>query len=361
MPTRSRGRTVTLRDGARVRLRPIAAEDKPLLAASFERLSEESRYRRFLTAKSRLSAPELAYLVDQVDHSDHEAITALDTDTGALLGIARYVRSAEDPETAEVAVTVADDWQRRGLGRALLDRLADRARREGVRRFSALVLGENRAALGLFADLGELRRRTGAGDVELLIDLPPERGMGAQLARALRAAGGGSLIPARTLAQRVAVGVGAVPPTPARASGPIRTIVVGVDGETGSRELLDGALELAAHLEGVVHLVSTYGGTRTRAGAEAALTGAKQTAATAGLEVVTHALRGDAADALASVASERQADLIVVGEVAGGARRLHAAGVADRVSHHAPCSVLILRTPSGAGGPSRRRRPRARR
>jgi hypothetical protein len=57
-------RTITLRDGVRVTLRGIAPSDKSLLAASFERLSPESRYRRFFTAKTRLSAAELDYLVD---------------------------------------------------------------------------------------------------------------------------------------------------------------------------------------------------------------------------------------------------------------------------------------------------------
>jgi GNAT superfamily N-acetyltransferase len=118
MATSFRGRTVTLRDGAKVKLRPIAPEDKPLLAASFERLSEESRYRRFFTPKSELSAAELDYLVD-VDHSDHEAIIAIEPSSGEVLGVARYVRSKADAEVAEVAVTVADDWQGRGLGRAL--------------------------------------------------------------------------------------------------------------------------------------------------------------------------------------------------------------------------------------------------
>src|SRR3954453_20699550 len=139
-------RTITLRDGARVTLRPIAPEDKPLVAASFERLSEESRYRRFFTIKNKLSAAELAYLVD-VDHHDHEAIIAIDPSSGEALGVARYVRFKDDAEVAEVAVTVADDWQWRGLGRALLDRLAYRARRDGVRRFSALVQGDSPGAL----------------------------------------------------------------------------------------------------------------------------------------------------------------------------------------------------------------------
>jgi len=122
MPTTSRRQTITLRDGARLTLRPIAPEDKPLLAASFERLSEESRYRRFFSTINELSSAQLDYLVD-VDHSDHEAIIAVDPASGEMLGVARYIRSGEDPQSAEVAVTVADDWQGRGLGRALLDRL----------------------------------------------------------------------------------------------------------------------------------------------------------------------------------------------------------------------------------------------
>ena len=66
-----------------------------------------------------MSAAELAYLVD-VDHKDHEAIIAIDPSSGEALGVARYIRSKDDAQVAEVAVTVADDWQRRGLGRALL-------------------------------------------------------------------------------------------------------------------------------------------------------------------------------------------------------------------------------------------------
>jgi GNAT superfamily N-acetyltransferase len=167
----------------------IAPEDKPLLAASFERLGEESRYRRFFTSKEELSAAELDYLVD-VDHSDHEAIIAIDELSGQAVGIARYVRSNDDAEIAELAVTVIDDWQGRGLGHVLLTRLTDRARQEGVRRFSAMVLGQNREALGLFNSFGDVRREYDAGVVELVIDLPPKRGIGARLARALRAAAG---------------------------------------------------------------------------------------------------------------------------------------------------------------------------
>jgi GNAT superfamily N-acetyltransferase len=121
---------------------------------------------RFFTTKNELSPAELAYLVD-VDHKDHEAIIAIDPSSGEALGVARYIRSKDDAEVAEVAVTVADDWQRRGLGCARLDRLAYRARREGVRRFSALVQDDNPGALRLLADVGDTRHQWHTGVVEL--------------------------------------------------------------------------------------------------------------------------------------------------------------------------------------------------
>jgi len=351
MPNRSRGRTVTLRDGARVRLRPLAPEDKPVLAASFERLSEESRYRRFLTTKSKLSAAELTYLIDGVDHHDHEAIGAFDPATGAMLGIARYVRSKEDPAAAEVAVTVADDWQRRGLGRALLDRLTYRARSEGIRRFSALVLSENRPALGLLAELGDADRRSSAGEVQLLIELPPQRGMGAQLGRALRAAGAGTLTPARSLAQRVAAGAGSSLAAPARSAGPIRTIVAGPAGAAAGAGAFAVALELSAVLGAELHIVSAFTSSRSGPAAERALAGAVRAAAREGLDARSHIERADQADALIAVAGEHGAELIVVGDPRSGrGRRLRAGSLANRVSHHAPCSVLIVREARARSG-----------
>ncbi len=220
-------RTVTLRDGSRVTLREIAPSDKPLLAASFERLSPELRYRRFFTAKTRLSEAELDYLVN-IDHNDHEAVVAIDPATGDVVGVARYIRSDEDHALAEVAVTVADHWQGRGLGRALLGRLTYLARRAGVRRFSAFVQRYNLPSLGLAAGAGGQEQRADGGEVELVVDLPPHRGIGARLAHALRAAAAGSLVPARTLIDWVADAVGGSPPprselgAPAAASMPDR-------------------------------------------------------------------------------------------------------------------------------------------
>ena len=332
-------RTVTLRDGARVGLRPIAPGDKPLLAASFERLSEQSRYRRFFTAKPELSASELDYLVD-VDHRDHEAIVAVDLASGEVLGVARYIRSTSDPEVAEISVTVVDEWQRRGLGRALAGRLTYRARREGVRRFSAVVQSDNEASLALLEGAGDRRRRFESGAVELEIALPPKRGMGTRLGRVLRAVAAGRLVPARTVVE----GLRSTSRPPVAPPRPIRTIVVGVDGSETAATALAAALELAAVPGAALHVVSAYGALQEPAGADSLLVRATGAARAAGVAAVTHRRSGDAAEALLAVAGQEGADLLVVGSNGmTGASRILPGNVADRISHAAPCHVLIVR------------------
>jgi nucleotide-binding universal stress UspA family protein/L-amino acid N-acyltransferase YncA len=337
-------KTRTLRDGTRVTLRPIAPEDKPLLAAIFERLSEESRYRRFFTTKDELSPAELDYFVD-IDHQDHEAVIAIDPSSGEGLGVARYIRWKEDAEAAEVAVTVADDWQGRGLGRVLLDRLTYRARREGVRRFSAFVQSDNPASLGLLAGVGDTRSQSDGGVVELLIELPPKRGMGAKLTRALRAAAAGTLVPARTLGHRVASGVGSSARPHVQPGRPIRTIVVGADGSETGANALTVALQLATALGAALHVVSAYGALQAPSDAEAVLAAATRAARAEGLEAVTHARRDDSAEALIAVAEEQDAELLVVGSTGMSlASRFLPGSVPNKVSDHAPCSVLIVPT-----------------
>ncbi len=185
-------RTITLRDGTAVRLRPITPEDKPLLIDAFERLSEESRYRRFFTSLPELSPSALAYFTE-VDHSDHEAIIALDRMSDRAVGVARYIRVSEDPHAAEVAVVVVDDWQGRGIGRALLTQLTNRARHEGISRYVALVQADNRDAMSLLQGFGDSTREREGSILELAIEIPRKRGIGAQLARLLRAAATGAI------------------------------------------------------------------------------------------------------------------------------------------------------------------------
>jgi GNAT superfamily N-acetyltransferase len=158
----------TLRDGSRVEIRPVRRSDAELLLRGFERLSEESRYRRFLCSMPELSEAMVRYLTD-VDHHDHEAVVALDPATGEGVGVARYVRDGDRRERAEAAVTVIDDWQGRGLGTLLLELLAVRAREEGIDRFTALMLASNDEMMELLQSLGPVRvmdREVGTVEVE---------------------------------------------------------------------------------------------------------------------------------------------------------------------------------------------------
>ncbi len=184
-------RRTALRDGTQIVIRPVRPDDREALRESFERLSPESRYRRFLAPMAHLSESQLTYLT-RVDHHDHEALVAMaagDGDAeGEGLGIARFVRLA-DPDAAEVAVAVADSWQGRGLGTVLLAHLLARARQEGIERFTATVLADNRGSLEILSSLG--RTTVGPpqeGAVELTIDLLDEADPDAALAAVLRAA-----------------------------------------------------------------------------------------------------------------------------------------------------------------------------
>jgi GNAT superfamily N-acetyltransferase len=88
------------------------------------------------------------------------------------VGVARYVRDSERRDSAEIALSVLETWQGRGVGKALLRRLADRARMENVSRFTALMLADNRPMRRVLEDLGEpVTLATGLGTVELAVDL----------------------------------------------------------------------------------------------------------------------------------------------------------------------------------------------
>ncbi|HVR31174.1 MAG TPA: GNAT family N-acetyltransferase [Acidimicrobiia bacterium] len=143
--------TALLADGAHVALRPVTPDDKPLLAEGFARLSARARYLRFLAPAERLSPSQLAYL-SEVDHHNHVAWGVLDGDDAAAVG--RWVRYDDDPTAADVAVTVLDDHQRRGIGRLLLEVLAVSARARGIGMLHFDVLAENQAMTALLASLG---------------------------------------------------------------------------------------------------------------------------------------------------------------------------------------------------------------
>jgi GNAT superfamily N-acetyltransferase len=181
------GAPVALRDGSRVRLRQIRSSDKEMLRRSFDRLSGESRYRRFLAPTPELSEAMVRYLTE-IDHHNHEAIVALDEETGEGIGVARYVRSLARPNVAEVAVTVVDDWQGRGLGTLLLEVVSARAREEQITTFTALMLASNQEMMELLESLGPVRvvdREVGTVEIEAPI---PEVGLASVIRKLLRAA-----------------------------------------------------------------------------------------------------------------------------------------------------------------------------
>jgi RimJ/RimL family protein N-acetyltransferase len=163
-----------LPDGAPILIRPIRADDKRMLENGLRYLSAESVQRRFLTPKSSFSRAELRYLTE-VDGRDHVALVVENPAEPArrLIAVARFVRLADDPDAAEVAIVVADDWQQRRVGTTLAELLAARARGLGIRRFTATMGADNEPAHKLMRKLSDHleRHHVGHGVDELVMDL----------------------------------------------------------------------------------------------------------------------------------------------------------------------------------------------
>jgi RimJ/RimL family protein N-acetyltransferase len=165
-----------LPDGTPALVWPLLPTDGPALARAFEELSDESRRARFLTWLPELSDAMLDLLVTRVDGVDHVALVLVALPEGGdarPVGVARLVRHPDDAAAADVAVTVTDAWQGRGVGRVLLDALLAR-RPAGVERLRTTVAADNDASLRLLGGAGTLTsRHAGSGvlDVETR-DLP---------------------------------------------------------------------------------------------------------------------------------------------------------------------------------------------
>ena len=157
---------VQLADGGWITLRPIAPGDGLALARFHDALSDQSRYRRFLSPHPHLTEGELHDLTE-LEHPDRVAeVAELD---GELIAVGRYARAGD---TAEVAFTVADAHQGRGIGTVLLSVLAACARSHGITSFFADVLCENHAMLRVFRDAGfELHSDVSAGVIHVVFDL----------------------------------------------------------------------------------------------------------------------------------------------------------------------------------------------
>jgi acyl-CoA synthetase (NDP forming)/GNAT superfamily N-acetyltransferase len=160
---------VVLRDGSTAHLRPIAPADAERLLDFHSRLSGETLYFRYFAPDKQLSPRDIDQLVS-VDHDRRVALVA--TLGGAIIAIGLY--EGIDAAHAEVAFTVRDDHQARGLGSVLLEHLAAIARERGFQRFTAEIMPDNQRMIDVFVDAGYVAdRREDDGIVSLAIDLEP--------------------------------------------------------------------------------------------------------------------------------------------------------------------------------------------
>jgi GNAT superfamily N-acetyltransferase/nucleotide-binding universal stress UspA family protein len=291
---------VELRDGTCIQIRPIGPGDRDALNAGFERMSPESKYLRFFGPVPHLTDAQLRYLTD-VDHHDHEALVAIDPETGDGVGVARFVRT--DDGVAEPAIAVIDDWQGRGVGGALLDQLAERAREEGVTMFAAPVLAHNEAAIATLRRLGETRIERQGHEVELHIRLDEPRAAAPSLHDLLRQAAEESIRPAVSFWHRLATS------RRPRDRELANAIVVDAPTSRRSHPPLRRATQLAEATGAAVHLVAAR---------RVLLPEADETAI------------------------DTRARVIVVDGQGPPFERL-LGSTWDHVAHHAPCNVLVVR------------------
>jgi GNAT superfamily N-acetyltransferase len=198
LPASGLPRVERLNDGTAVRLRYLTRDDRDGLAAGFEQLSLESRYRRFFTAMPRLPDRMLDHLVD-TDGWDHVAIAAEASAHGDKpegFGVARFIRLRDAPDTAEIAIAVVDARQGQGLGRILLHALINAAADRGIAHARATVLPGNAAVQALLTELApDVSAKPDQGYVVYDIPIAPhdsaDEARGGLLFRLLKLAAGG--------------------------------------------------------------------------------------------------------------------------------------------------------------------------
>jgi RimJ/RimL family protein N-acetyltransferase/nucleotide-binding universal stress UspA family protein len=331
----------TLKDGTRVSVRPLERGDRDLLRAAFARLSPESRYRRFFTNVASLSERDLDYLTD-IDHHRHEALVAIEPGTSEGLGVARFIRT--DEGQAELAVTVVDDWQGKGVGGVLLDALADRAREEGIGRFTATVLASNEEARALISRLGVAHRSLQGSEMILEIDLPEKAGAGERLMDLLRALGNGTVSSGRTLVRRTSsLPEALIDPRRTPIENPSNVIVVGTDGVDSGNGTVRCAAALARASGATLVIVSAQVAGHAYAETMAALEACASPLREDGLDVRVDVREGAPAPVLLEAATGAASRLVVVGAGRGGVARRVLGTVADSVANAAICNVLIVR------------------
>jgi RimJ/RimL family protein N-acetyltransferase len=199
----SQPQLVTLRSGDVVRIRQVRPDDGPALIRAYANLGEQSRYRRFFTVMPELPEATLKAAVE-VDHVNHEALVAVPVLSAEIVAECRFIRLPDQPDTAEIGVTVVDAWQGRGLGSALLARLSERAAEAGIDYFTAEVLAENRTMLALLPGLGQVETESFGPVVTTRVELAgPSRQPVPDFLDLLAAAARGDIVSVPVLLRRL--------------------------------------------------------------------------------------------------------------------------------------------------------------
>jgi acetyltransferase len=162
---------VTLRDGARVRIRPVRADDQARLTRLYEGLSAHSSYQRFFTVLRRMP-PDWGHFLANVDYQRRLALVAETLEAGPpeIVGVGRYEAGTTD--VPEVAFVVQDAWQGKGLGTILLHDVLRAAVARGYGRFRGYVLADNARMLDLLRRFTEIREARAEGAVKELVFEP---------------------------------------------------------------------------------------------------------------------------------------------------------------------------------------------
>ena len=164
-----------LRDGTPALIWPLLPTDAGTLRDLFRRLSPESRRQRFLQMLDQLDDPMIERLVDGVDGVHHIALLLIVLPPAGReepAGVARLLQDPDDPATADIAVTVVDEWQRRGAGTLLVSALMER-RPAAVTRLHTIVEAGNRGSLTLLSRIGQMSSELPEhGTQDIIVELP---------------------------------------------------------------------------------------------------------------------------------------------------------------------------------------------
>lgn len=160
---------IRARDGTQLLLRPVLPGDSARTVHGHVEFSRETLYRRFMS--TRIPNPALMHYLFEVDYVDHFVWVVTELD-GSVVADARFVRDLEDPTVAEIAFTVGDSFQGRGIGTYLMGAVSVIARLEGIEKFTARVLSENAPMRAILDRLGAYWEREEPGIVTTVIDVP---------------------------------------------------------------------------------------------------------------------------------------------------------------------------------------------